>query len=242
MKKFFLITKSVVITISMVGIAHAQNSLLSDWTGFYVGGNAGVIFNDVDVKSEQLGFTNPDERCDTSGNFASFFPGVQVGYKYQYPNYFVSGIEANVTVNTNQKDTLDCDCSTNGEVYDRFAFKNRMQGSIKGIVGRAMSWNNRMVLPYLTAGVSLADLELAYSNEGGDHYSSSDAQAGFIVGAGIEWAFMKNWTLRAEYSYMYYGNAIDLDIPTVYGLDDPNGGGHADLSTNNLSIAANYWF
>lgn len=242
MKKLSVIAKSVVITMSMVSLAHAQDLLKNNWTGYYAGANAGVIFNDVKIKSQHLGFTDPDGKCNTSSDFASFFPGAQLGYRYQYRNYLVTGIEANITVNTNQKETLDCICPINPGVSDSFVFENKMQGAIKGIMGRAVSWNKRMLLPYLTAGVSLADLELSYNNEGGDHYSHSSAEAGLLVGAGIEWAFMQNWSLRAEYSYIYYGNAIDLNIPSVYGLDDTNGNAHADLNVNNLAVAVNYWF
>ena len=62
-----------------------------------------------------------------------------------------------------------------------------------------------------------------------------------LIGAGIEWAFKKNWSLRAEYDYVNYGNTIQLNIPVVYDLVDPNGQAKLDLSSNNLVIAISYW-
>jgi opacity protein-like surface antigen len=57
----------------------------------------------------------------------------------------------------------------------------------------------------------------------------------------MEWAFKKNWSLRGEYSYVNYGNTIQLQIPSVYDLRDPNGNAHVDLSANNIIISVNYW-
>ncbi|MBX9705402.1 MAG: outer membrane beta-barrel protein, partial [Gammaproteobacteria bacterium] len=95
--------------------------------------------------------------------------------------------------------------------------------------------------PYVTAGFSVANLGLTYQNEGGDYYSSNTSAPGWLVGTGMEWVYNKNWSVRAEYSYMYYRNAINMDIPRVYNLMDPNGGAHAKLSSNNVTLSVNYW-
>jgi len=237
MNKFSIIAKGVVIAIGMVGIVYADNS----WTGFYAGVNAGLAFNHARLTSQQLGFTNPGENCNTSSDVSTFFPGMQFGFMHQSPNDLVSGIEANIAVNTNQKNTLKCNCPENPDVSDRFSFRNQMQNSVKGRVGRAMNWNNNILLPYLTAGASFANVGLTYKNEGGDYYSDKATQAGWLIGAGIEWAFRQNWSLRAEYYYADYGNTIKLNIPSVYGLVDTNGHAHVDLSSNNVIVAINYW-
>ena len=82
----------------MVEIAHADK-----WTGFYAGVNAESVLNDVQLKSQQLGFTNLSKTCNISSDFSSFSPGIQLSCMHQFPNYFVSGIETNITFNTNQK-------------------------------------------------------------------------------------------------------------------------------------------
>lgn len=232
MKKISIIAA---ITMSMAGIAHAE------WTGLYAGVNAEYVFNHEELKSQQLGFTAPSENYNTSSDFSTFSSGGQLGYVYQFPNTFVTGIEAGVSFNANQKNTLNSKSEFNSDVYDRFALKDRMQASIKGRVGRALSWNNNNLLPYLTAGASFADLALTYKNEGGDHYSQSTTRTGWLIGAGMEWAFMQNWSVRAEYYYVDYGNAIELNIPSVYGLVDTNGNARVNLSSNNIAVAVNYW-
>ena len=227
------------IAMSMVGVASAS---LNNWTGFYAGAEAGDIFNDVHVSAQQLGFTSPNEKCNTSSTFASFSPGLQLGYIYQFPNSLISAsIEANVLFNTNQRERLDCRCPDNPDVSDSFSFKNKMQSAIKGRVGRAYNWSNSVVLPYITTGASFANVGLTYKNEGGDDYSQTTTQTGWLIGAGIELAILQNWSLRAEYYYADYGNIIRLEIPSIYGLIDPNGNARVDLHFNNFVIAINYW-
>lgn len=243
MNKLSIIVTSVVITMSLIEIAHANNhsSLLNDWTGFYAGADAGFVTNDIQLKSQQLGFTNPSETCNTSENFSTFSPGIQLGYLYQFSNSFVTGIEANVAVNTHQQNTLSCICTFNSEVSDSFLFKNNMQSSVKARLGRGITWNNYHFLPYFTVGLSAANIGLTYQNEGGDYYSTNTTQTDWLIGAGIEWALAEHWSLRAEYSYVNYGNTLNLKLPTIYGLDDPNGNAHINLSSNNVVVSINYW-
>lgn len=235
MKKFLIMV--VMIATGMVGIAHADNY---NWTGLYAGVNAGFAFNHVQVTAQQLGFTAPSATCKTSSDFSTFFPGVQVGYMYALPNAFVSGIEADVAVNTNQKVTFSCTSTFNPAVYDRFTFRNQMQTSIKGRVGRVQQWHNNTLLPYVTGGVSFADVGLTYRNEGGNYYSNNATQFGWVIGVGIEWIFRQHWSVRAEDYYLDYRN-MNLSIPVVYGLLDPAGNARFNLSSNNFVVAVSYW-
>jgi outer membrane immunogenic protein len=247
MKKFLITVKTVVITMGIVGVAYAdqgfaQHSLLNSWTGFYVGANAGIAFNNVRLNVQQLGFSSLSQTYNANSNFSTFFPGIQFGYMYQFANNLVSGIEANVTINTHQADTLTYPAPYNNPGYDQFSFKDRLQSSIKGRLGRALHWHKKILLPYVTAGVSFANVQLTYNNEGGDYYYKSTTAPGWLLGAGMEWAVNANWSLRAEYSYIDYGSAINMNIPSVFGLIDPNGVAHAKLSSNNIAVSVNYWF
>lgn len=226
----------------MTGIAYADNnSSLNHWTGLYAGVNAGFIFNKTLLRSQQLGFTNLSEECNARSDFSTFTPGIQLGYMHQRPSYFVSGIEANLSFNTNRKDTLSCTCPNNPNVSDRLSFRNQMQGSIKGRIGHTLNWNKNLFLPYVTTGVSFANAGLTYKNEGGDYYSKNTTKTGWPIGAGIEWAFKQNWSLRAEYLYVSYGDALKLKIPSIYDLFDSNGNARIALNSNNIVIAINYW-
>lgn len=238
MKKLLRLTQSVMLAIGLVGIAHAHGK---NWTGFYVGANTGFAFNDTQLSSQQLGFTSLSETDDLSSNFSTFFPGIQLGYLYKFSHAFVSGVEANVTFNTNQKNTFNGNSVFNSSVYDRFIFKNQLQTSIKGRFGRSKIWHKNRFLPYLTVGASLAEAGLTYENEGGNYYSSTMTDLGWLVGAGMEWAFRRHWSLRAEYYFVDYGKVAKLQIPAVYGLNDPNGNATVNLNSNNIAVAINYW-
>jgi len=252
MNKLSIAVKYIILVIGMVGtagIAYADNNIFSNhsllnlnsWTGYYAGVNAGLTSNNSKLRSHHLGFLNPSGNCNASSDFSTFLSGIQLGYMYQLPNDFVSGLEANVTVNTHQKNKLTCRSLFNPNLYDRFWFKNEVQTSIKGRFGHTINWHEKILLAYLTAGVSFANLGLSYKNEGGDHYSTNNTRSGWLIGAGLEWAYKKNWSLRAEYSYGYYENAIKMQLPIVYGLVDPNGRSHVNLNSNNFVVAINYW-
>ncbi|KTD52991.1 outer membrane protein [Legionella quateirensis] len=246
MNKYLKLIKGVILVSVLIDLAYANhpsssNSLLNNWTGFYLGVNEGFVFSNVQLKAQQLGFTNPDGICNTNAEFTTYSPGIQLGFTHQFPNYLVSGIEANLFFNTRKDNTLDCNCPNNPEVSDRFILKNQMHYSIKGRLGPALNWNKNQLLPYVTAGASFANVRLTYTNEGEDYYSKHKNTAGSLIGAGIEWAFMNNWTLRTEYNYVHYGNSINLPIPSIYGLIDTDGNARINQNTNNIMIAVSYW-
>lgn len=238
MKKISLITKSMLIAMGLIGIVHADNS---NWTGPYVGASAGIAFNNAQLTAQQLGFNNSSGSYSMNSNYYTISPGLQLGFIKQFQNSWVSGVEVNASVNDNQKNKFTSYSPFSSAVYDRFIFRNQMQTSIKGRIGRAQNWNKNLFLPYLTAGASAANVDLTYKNEGGNYYTNRATQIGWLVGAGIEWAFMSHWSLRAEYNYLDYGSIIQLGIPVVYGLEDTNGNAKVNLHSNNLGLSLNYW-
>lgn len=234
MKNNFLLT---MIVLSMIGTTYADNK---SWTGFYAGVNAGAEFNDAQISSNQLGFNSPSETCNKTANFSTYSSGIQFGYLYQFPNAFVTGVEANINFNHDQNYHFSCNSEFNVGVYDRFTFRQQMQSSVKGRLGRSLN-GNKSILPYLTAGATVANVSLSYRNEGSDYYDTSTTDLGWLIGAGVEWAFREHWSLRAEYNYVDYGRVMTLDIPTVYGLFDAGGKGKVGLSSNNVMLLINYW-
>lgn len=232
MKKYLILT-----ALLTLNIAHADEA----WTGLYAGANTGVAFNDAQLTAQQLGFTNASNTCNKSSGYSNALSGVQLGYLYQFANAVVSGVELNTTVNDNQKHAENCSSAFNPGVYDQFTFKNQWQTSLKGRVGYDVEWQQQTFLPYLTAGISAAKMGLAYQNEGGNYYANDAAYLGWLAGAGIEWRFAKQWSIRAEYDYLDYGKTLKLNIPTVYGLNDPNGAGYVDLGVSSVAVGLSYW-
>lgn len=217
----------------LIGSAHAE-----DWTGYYVGPELGVAFNQADLDSNQLGFTNQNGTCNENSHFANFYPGLHIGYLHVFNSKLVLGAEGNFSYNINKDKTLECDCPTNANVTDKFSLKNRYQASLRGRIGYAM---NVGLLPFLTLGGSIADLRLNYKNEGGDHYSTNSTKTAWLIGAGLAWPISDAWSIGLEYFYSDY-STLKMKIPSIYGLLDANGGANLRLSTNNIELSINYWF
>ena len=48
--------------------------------------------------------------------------------------------------------------------------------------------------------------------------SNSNSNTGWLVGAGVEWAFLPNWTVRAEYDFLgLSNNSWTVAVPTAVG-------------------------
>jgi outer membrane immunogenic protein len=208
------------------------------WTGFYGGINLGGKFASADLRSNQLGFINPDGKCNVNSSIDSFFPGVQFGYLHQFESNVVLGVEGDFTYNTQNRTNITCPCPTFSPIKDRFRAENLLQGSLRGRLGYAVKGN---LLPFVSVGVSFADMGIKYSNEVGNSYNKTATQAGWLAGAGLEWGFSDDLSVRAEYYYSAY-NKLNIAIPSVYGLTDLNGGAHLNLNDNTVRVALNYWF
>ena len=223
----------------LANLAQAQTDLTSsrELSGLYFGLAPVLLLDQVNMTSNHLGFTMPDETCNASGSFASFAPSVLMGYVHEFAFGGVTGLELDFSYHTNATLNRLCDCPTNPSVSDRLSFFNQMQGSLRARFGYAYY----DLLPFATVGGSIASLGLGYSNEDGDKYAATAAAPGWLVGAGLEWRSAWGLSLRGEYHYVAY-NDVNLLIPTIYGLTDSNGAAHASSSAHNLGLAVNYWF
>lgn len=78
------------------------------------------------------------------------------------------------------------------------------------------------ILLYATGGVALAQIKVSgtYSDDanngivpGGSGSASSDkVKAGWVLGGGAQWAFDRQWSLKAEYLYTDFGS-VSVDVP-----------------------------
>src|SRR6185295_17341923 len=114
-----------------------------------------------------------------------------LGYNYQVGSW-VLGIEgdydwANVTGNS------PCFAAATCEI------KNSYLATFRGRFGYAYDrW-----LPYLTAGGAYGDVKATINPVA---FTASKALFGWTVGAGVEYAFLGNWTAKLEYLYVDLGN------------------------------------
>ena len=227
-----------VILVFLPQLANAAPEFEQDWTGHYIGGNIGAIFNQGSVQAHHIAFSSWDGRCSQNGQFNSAFIGPQIGIQKQFESKAILGLEGDYTYNFSQFGNAQCDCELDNSVYDKFSIRNRYQLALKARLGYAYRYR---LQPFFAAGVSFADLGLSYTNEVNNNYAHTQIRPGYVLGAGVDWAYSPNWNFRLEYFYNQY-NAIDLNILNVYEITDTGGSGQLKLSSNNVRVAINYWF
>jgi outer membrane immunogenic protein len=169
----------------------APEPAYATWSGFYVGVNAGYGFGKSD-------WTDPAESLSPKG----FVAGGTFGYNLQTGTW-VWGLEGDIDYSS-MKDSDDACAAGTCET------KASWLGTARLRVGYA-GWNN--FLPYITGGAAGAGLK-ASSNLG----SESKMKIGWTAGAGLEYAFMSNWSAKLEYLYADLGS-FDCGSCSASGSD-----------------------
>ena len=180
-----------------------------NWTGFYLGINGGGGFGDSDWN----GFA-------VSNNPSGGMIGGTAGYNWQGAGSpWVFGLEGDIDW-TNIKDSSACgvlNCQT----------RNNWFGTVRGRVGYAFD----RFLPYFTGGVAFGDIKANRSGFAG----SSDTNAGWTVGAGVEGVIAGNWTAKLEYLYADIGD-------TTCSAASCGTATNVDLGMSILRAGVNYRF
>ncbi|MFO1123876.1 MAG: outer membrane beta-barrel protein [Methylocystis sp.] len=153
------------------------------WTGIYVGLNLGGGWLERYNYGYWLPFSN-------GSNPGGVIGGGQIGYNYQFTPLLVAGLEA------------DFQGSTIGSGGNQFWGATRSVDWFGTMRGRAgVSLLNSQLLLYGTGGFAYGDLNLNYGWLG----SQSRVATGWTTGAGLEYAFLPNWSGRVEYLYANMG-------------------------------------
>ena len=159
------------------------------WTGFYLGGHAGVSLTD------ELAFSYKEYGVNVLDGFSldnAFVGGVQIGYNRQTASNWVYGVEADMSF-------LDDDLD--GEVN-----LTEFLASIRGRLGIA-SGNS---LLYLTGGVAFLGYSDEFTKVFSDEYTKIDDTAiGFVVGGGIEHKLRSNFSVGIEGLYYNFSSEIN---------------------------------
>jgi outer membrane immunogenic protein len=159
-----------------------------NWGGMYFGVNGGYGFGDSN-------WTFP---VGTTGNFKTngWTAGATAGVNLQ-TEAFVFGLESDFDM-MGMKGTAPCN-PANCETRQDWLF------TVRGRAGYAMD----RFMVYGTAGGAFGDI-LANTSPGSTSFAST-TKAGWVAGAGAEYAFADCWTARVEYLY------VDLQNGTFSG-------------------------
>ncbi|WAC25687.1 outer membrane protein [Ancylobacter sp. SL191] len=118
--------------------------------------------------------------ADASDDTNGFLGGIQAGYNWQTAGNFVLGIEADLQASNIESPTYQLDYFGTVRARAGFAFDQAM---IYGTGGFAYGRGT-----YQLNGLS-----------------NDQTQTGWTIGAGGEYAFAPNWTVKAEYLYLDLG-------------------------------------
>ncbi|MDR6659498.1 outer membrane protein [Tardiphaga robiniae] len=174
-----------------------------NWSGFYIGANAGYGWGREDHTDLLPGFGG----FWTSGTFsplgttqrtkpAGAVYGGQAGYNWQSANW-VFGVEL-AGGGANMRAT---DISIFFPGSDRISSRIDSTLTASGRLGYA--FNNW--LPYVKGGYAGARLKMSNFDIFGSHLDNSQWRSGYVVGAGLEYGFATNWIVGVEYNYMDFG-------------------------------------
>ncbi|MDB5617555.1 outer membrane protein [Tardiphaga sp.] len=172
----------------------APSVAVYDWTGFYLGVNAGIglgrnrAIHDTPLGTDSL-YLAPQ----------GAFGGGQVGYNWQAGS-LVYGFEADI-----QGAELSDDRTNVGGPLLATAYSQKIDwfGTVRGRVGLATG----PVLSYVTGGYAYGNVKTSITEAGiGTVFSSNKMQNGWVVGSGVEAALGGNWTGKIEYLYLNMGN------------------------------------
>jgi outer membrane immunogenic protein len=167
------------------------------WSGFYLGVNGGGAFG--------------TSTWDTAGsiNTSGGLVGGTIGYNYQI-NHFVIGAEGDIDWASISGTTTTAACPAGCKTGDSWL------STARGRIGYAAD----RFLPFVTGGAAFGNINATTAG-----LTTTTTNAGWTVGAGLEFAITPNWSAKAEYLYVSLGKF--------------NCGLNCGAATDNVSFNAN---
>lgn len=180
------------LTFGSAWAADPVTPVMHDWTGPYIGLNAGYAFGDQEQN---------DDTVYSSGNqdIDGFIGGGQIGANYQV-NAFVMGAEADFQfagINGDFGSSKNWLCGD----YNECSTQVDWFGTARLRLGYAFD----NFLPYVTGGLAYGSVDSEIKG-GGSNWNVSDTNIGWTLGGGLEMAFDEHFTGRIEYLYVDLGD------------------------------------
>lgn len=190
-RKINTLSATIAASAMVFAINATPASAQTDWSGFYVGAQAG--YGNGSVSS-----SNP--LPDPTGALAGIF----AGFNFQPQPNFVIGLEADYSYSW--MDGTDPCAGPSWTCGTEVSWTSM----VRGRAGYAV--NNFLL--YGSAGVAFARLEGFTDDNAGSIFPDSDTVTGWTVGAGVEIEFVPNIAGRLDYRYAAFEKTdLSFDIP-----------------------------
>ena len=166
-----------------------------NWTGFYIGGNVGGVWENGTI-TDSFGPTS------FSTNRSGFIGGGQIGYNWQVSPQFVLGVEWMFDGTSIKSDFGPV---TVGREFLSASEKVDWLTTVAARIGYAA---NNWLFYAKGGGGWVHDTASVTDVIGATAFSASvsDTRGGWLVGGGIEYGFTPNWTVRVEYDHLGLGD------------------------------------
>jgi outer membrane immunogenic protein len=166
-----------------------------NWTGAYVGIDAGYLFGKTRVTVPAAPNTS------ASPEPQGFTLGGHVGYRYQLQNNIVLGAEGRLFANFGTRKSKDFV----GFPGQAERIENPWGGDARITLGYAMD----RFLPYIAGGLAFGETKGCFTIGGvcSANTSFSNTRVGWTLGAGVAYAFTNNLIARIEYTYTDLGRS-----------------------------------
>jgi outer membrane immunogenic protein len=219
MRRFHCAALAAVAVLGFGSMASAAGPAPHNWSGFYVGSNAGGAWdrsNDpTSVVAFALGYFAPaalpgvnSVGAGQSTNTSGFSGGGQAGYNWQWGN-LVAGIETEFDY-FGQKGS-----SATGAVYQftfpiPYTFNTSVRADWLFTARPRLGMATGNWLWYGTGGLAVTQLKANWSfvdlQGANESASASATKAGWVVGGGVETALPGKLLLGVEYLYVKFGS------------------------------------
>ena len=219
----------------------------ANWTGFYLGGQAGYAYGDNHGAYNFSTASGVDGSGALKQDAQGVIFGAHAGYNRQFESDLVLGLEASIDgTSLIRRESLGASDLAGDQAILTSMVQSDIQGSLRGRAGYAFG----RLLPYVTGGLAIGHFgtqsdfaganNANYAYDGfATHGLQSTTRLGWTVGGGAEWAVSDHWSLRGEYRYSEFGSISDT--PNVLTPSTFYGGGRR-LDQNQFQIGFGYKF
>lgn len=178
-----------------------------DWTGFYVGVNAGG-----GVGRSRTDHTIPGNSFDTFYQQPTgVLGGAQIGYNWQTNATFLGPMLMGLEADIQGADLRDNRTTLNGALGIVTNYNQRLDwfGTVRGRVGLVSG----STVSYVTGGYAYGDVRSTVTETpligAPAAFTTDRMRGGYVLGSGVEAALGGNWTGKIEYLYVDLGKRTD---------------------------------
>jgi outer membrane immunogenic protein len=183
-----------------------------NWTGFYVGGQAGGGWYSSQTTIVAGGTNFPAGFVDNKINGDGFLGGGYAGFNYQI-NQFVIGIDGDYSWADLTGSGSDISPINGGPTNKND--KVKWIATMTGRVGYAV--NNWLFFGkggWAWAGFDGNSSSFSVAGANTSNSTNSETRDGWTLGTGVEWGFLPHWSAKLEYDYVKF-NTSNFNITST---------------------------